>query len=91
MMRRTGGDVCRKISPPELARQWGLSADKVLAWIKTGELRAIDAATRRGGRPRYLIDIADIAAFEVARAAAPSTTAPRRTRRRRETGITEFF
>ena len=50
-----------KTTPPKLAARWGVSEDKVLAWIRSGELRAIDASTRQGGRPRYLIDELDIA------------------------------
>lgn len=59
-----------KLTPPELARRWKVSADKVLHWIRSGQLRAINAATDPGGKPRYLIDIADIAAFEEKRKAA---------------------
>jgi hypothetical protein len=56
-----------KLTPPQLARQWGIDTDKVLVWIRNGELRAINAATRLGGRPRYLIDVCDIEAFEARR------------------------
>jgi hypothetical protein len=61
-----------------------------MTWIRSGELRAVNAATHAGGRPRYLIDLADIAAFEAARSASP---APKPTRRRRsKPGDTvEFF
>ena len=62
----------QKITPPQLAREWGIATDKVLNWIRSGELRAVNAATKRNGVPRYLIDRDDIAAFERARAAAPS-------------------
>jgi excisionase family DNA binding protein len=65
-----------KLTPPEVARLWGVSPDKVLAWIAGGELRAVNAATRPGGRPRWLIDRADLAAFEAARAARPAAPAP---------------
>ncbi len=63
----------RKVTPPELARRWGVSADKITFFILSGELRAIDASLRRGGggRPRYLIDEADIVAFEEARQVTP--------------------
>lgn len=59
----------QKLTPPELASRWGIGTDKVLSWIRSGELRAIDASTRRGRRPRYLIDEADVVAFELAREA----------------------
>ncbi len=58
-----------KITPPEVARLWGIRPSKVLAWIRSGELRAIDASERPGvGRPRYRIDLADLADFERRRA-----------------------
>src|SRR5690349_2467344 len=71
-----------KITPPELARRWGISADKVLAWIASGDLPAMNGATRRGGRARYLIDLADIEQFEIRRAVLPP--APRVSRQRRK-------
>ncbi len=55
----------QKMTPPQIARLWGISPDKVVAWIKAGELPAIDGATRANGkRPRYLIDVADLGEFE---------------------------
>jgi hypothetical protein len=79
-----------KISPPELAKRWGLSPSKVLGWIKTGELRAIDVSTRRGGRPRYLIDLTDIALFEASRSVSPLPKGSQR-RRNRSTNVIEFL
>ena len=78
-----------KLTPPELARQWGIDVAKVLKWIKSGELRAVNLATTRTGRPRYAIDQADMAIFEASRAVHPP--APRVRRRRRDPAIIEFF
>ena len=78
-----------KLTPPELARQWGIDVAKVLKWIKSGELRAVNLATTRTGRPRYAIDQADMAIFEAARTVQPP--APRVRRRRRDPAIIEFF
>jgi len=78
----------QKITPPQLARRYGCKPTKVLGWIQSGELRAIDAATVRGGRPRYLIDEKDIEAFEVARAVTPPRPI---VQRRRKTALKEFF
>ena len=77
-----------KLTPPEVARRWGVSAEKVIAWIRSGELHAMNAATRPGGRPRYLIDLRDLEAFELRRSATP---VPRSKRRRQESGVTEYF
>jgi len=76
-----------KITPPELARRWGISPDKVLTWIRSGELRAIDTSATRGGRPRYLIDLQDIQAFEARRA----VQRPVRVQRRRRTSDDEVL
>ncbi len=72
-----------KLSPPALAARRGIDKAKIVAWIRSGELRAIDAATKRGGRPRYLIDEADIRAFEQAREVIPACPPPRVRRNRR--------
>ena len=80
-----------KITPPELAKRWGIDPAKVLTWIRAGELRAIDASTRPGGRPRYLIDERDVAAFEERRAVCSSPRPAARKDRRQTAGVTEFF
>jgi hypothetical protein len=74
-----------------LAARYGVSPDKVLAWIRSGELRAINVSARRGGRPRYLIDVADLAAFENAREAARSEPVRQRPRRKPVEGVIEYF
>jgi excisionase family DNA binding protein len=69
-----------KLTPPEVAARYGISPDKVLAWIRAGELRAVNIATRPTGKPRWLIDEADLAAFETRRTAqvVPVVTPRRR-------------
>jgi hypothetical protein len=42
----------KKITPPQLAAQWGVDVAKIITWIRSGELRAINAATDRNGRAR---------------------------------------
>ena len=85
-----GGESKTKLTPPELAELWGISPDKVHAWIRSGELRAINVATTPGGRPRYVIDREDIIAFELKRSiVAPPQ--PRRRRSKRQTNVIEFY
>ena len=60
-----------KFTPPEIARRFGIAEAKVITWIEAGELRAINAATKPNGRPRYLIDVCDVQAFERRRAVNP--------------------
>jgi len=78
-----------KVTPPALAREYGVDVQKILAWIKRGELRAVNLATDPNGRPRYAIDRADILTFELSRQVQPPP--PRVRRRRADPSITEFF
>jgi hypothetical protein len=74
------------LTPPQLAKRWGVSPDKVLAWIRSGELRASNIAKRAGGRPRYLIDPAEAEAFWARRSLEKPPPMQRRKRR-----DTEYF
>jgi hypothetical protein len=86
-MRRT------KLTPPQLAEQWGVSTAKIIDFIRRGELRAMNLAAGNRNRPRYAIDVRDIEAFEAARAIVPdggeSTTT--RLRKRAPQNVKEFF
>lgn len=66
------------LTPPAVARAYGVNVGKVLAWIRSGELRAVNLASRPGGRPRWRISADAIAQFEARRLAV----APRPRRRR---------
>jgi hypothetical protein len=79
-----------KLTPPELAAEYGIEPAKVLAWIKSGELRAVNIATKPTGRPRYRIDRADVLVFEQRRVAGPPAAKSGR-RRRQDPGVIEFF
>jgi hypothetical protein len=61
----------RKLSVPQLARRWGVGTHKVAEFIQSGELRAMNLASNRSSRPRYAIDLDDIAAFEQSRMVVP--------------------
>jgi len=85
------GSRRKGFTPPELAKQWGVSPDKVRAWILSGELEAIDMSKTQGGRPRYLIPQAAIEAFGACRSIqTPPEPPPRRTRQASDEVI-EFF
>jgi excisionase family DNA binding protein len=83
--------VLRKLTPPEVARRYGVSHDKVLSWIRSGELRAVNITTTLGGRPRYVIDEVDLAAFEARRAVGTTVPANGKRRKRIAEGVIEFF
>lgn len=77
------------LTPPQLAKLWGVSPEKVYAFIRSGELRAINLASRPGGRPRYAIDPADVAAFERSRQVV--TNSKRNAPRRKATPVKNYF
>lgn len=77
------------LSPPAVAKRYGVDPSKVIAWIRRGEIRAIDTSAIPGGRPRYRISPADLATFEAARSAHQPKLA--RVRRRKDPGTIEYF
>ena len=83
-----------------IAELLGVSPDKILSWIRAGELRAIDVSTTRGQRPRWRISRSDLEEFGYVgragppavarRVAVPRAKQPRR-RRRKPEGVTEYY
>jgi transposase len=77
------------LSPNQVARRMSVGIHTVLAWIASGELRAVNTARKPNGRPRWKITPAALAAFEAARTGTP---VPRPTRRpRRLKTYTDYF
>ena len=66
-------------TPPQVADVLGVGHDKILVWIHSGELRAIDVSTTRGQRPRWRISRIDLEDFLKRRAAIPRS--PRRVKK----------
>ena len=78
------------LSPQDIATSRGISVIKPLTWIKTGELKAVNVATKAGGLPRWRISPADLEAFDAVRAAVPQAPVSRRPRRKAG-HVVEFF
>ncbi|MCA9246666.1 MAG: helix-turn-helix domain-containing protein [Planctomycetales bacterium] len=77
-------------TPPQVARHYGVSADKITRLIEAGELQAINLASPGCTRPRWRITEAHLEEFERRRAAVPPEPKPKR-RRRQRAGVKEFF
>lgn len=60
------------ITPPTLAKQLGVKTEKIHTWIKAGELRAVNVATRPNGQPRWVIMPDALADFLTRRSAVPT-------------------
>jgi hypothetical protein len=81
----------RWLTPPEIAQEFGVDIGKVYTWIRSGELKAIDAAVRKGGRPRFRIDPKELEAFKLRRSVLPLPKMPSRRGYKLPAGFVEFF
>jgi hypothetical protein len=82
-------DLPRYLTPPQLAELWGCKPEKILGFIRRGQLRAFDLSEHPGvGRPRWRISAAAVAEFEANRAAI---VPPKRTRRKRDPAVLDII
>ena len=82
--------MTRTFKPKEIAEKYSVSVDKVIAWIRRGELDAFDVGTNPGSqKPRYRISESALEAFELRRSVAPLPT--RQPRRRKMQNVKEYF
>lgn len=77
-------------TPPQLAKRYGVDPNKILGLIESGELVAINLATRGASRPRWRISPDAIAAFEAVRSSRPQPKVSR-IRRKKDPSVIEFF
>lgn len=61
----------RNLTPPVIARQYGVATAKVIAWIRQGELVALNLAHRGCSRPRYSVTPEALEQFERNRQVVP--------------------
>jgi excisionase family DNA binding protein len=78
----------RCLTVPEVARYLRMSRDRVRDLIRRGELRAIDTAPTRCGRPRWIITPEALAEWERRRTAGPQ---PKPVRRRKRTPDVDYY
>lgn len=78
----------RYITPPQIAESLGVGHRKVLAWILSGELTAVNVAAARDDRPRWAVDPEELERFKRSRL---STPAPKPPRGRKPKCVKEFF
>lgn len=76
----------------DVAERYDVTPATVLAWIKSGDLQAVNVGRRaNAGKPRWRITAAALEAFEAARTAAAAPVATRRIKDRRRTNVIEFY
>jgi hypothetical protein len=78
------------LTPPQLAEEWSVDCKKVLAFIATGELVAVNFAQRSNERPRWKVSRESIDQFLSRRQSRPP--APRAIRsRKKAANVVEFY
>lgn len=70
---------CVYLTPPEIAEQFGVKADTVRDWIRSGDLKAVNVA-KKGQRPIFKVAQTWLDEFVAARMveAAPKTSRRRK-------------
>lgn len=76
------------LTPRELATVLRVSPDKILHWIKTGELRALNTSSAQCRKPRFVILPCHVADFEQRRLATPS---PKKSRQRKKSSGVDYY
>ncbi len=81
------------LTPPEVAIFLGVGHPKVIRFIETGELPAVDLSSEQGTgkRPRYRISRAALDAFLLRRSAKPLPAATRRTKLPVDDGTPNYY
>ena len=75
-----------QLTPPEVAKRYGVSADTVRSWIESGQLRATNIG-RGKKKPRFRIEPQALEEFDRKRTAESGPPTPIK-RRRNSTGLT---
>jgi hypothetical protein len=84
-------------NPAQVAEMWGVSRDKVLEFIRTGELEAFNVASKKSRRPQFKIPLTALQAFQERRSGRdparflPPQPSSRRTSRKSSSGGHEYF
>lgn len=78
------------LTPPAYAEHISVDPSKVIGWIRSGELWAINVATSQTGRPQFRIPLDAILEFEHRRSAT-APPKPARRRRKQAADFHEYF
>jgi hypothetical protein len=72
-------DKTKYLTPPQVAKQLGTDANRVLLWIRSGALKAFNLS--EGDRPRWKVSPEDLAAFLESKSNRANQEPPTRKRR----------
>lgn len=75
-------------TPPQIAEELAIDVSKVLSWIHTGQLVAVNVAEKVAGRARWRIAQTEFEAFLNRRQRRPQVVVKRR---KKQAGVIEFY
>ena len=76
----------------DLTERYGVGDHTVLAWIRSGELRAINVARTVGTRPKWRVLESEIESFELRRSSTPQLPIQKRGKKTTTNGdIIKFY
>jgi hypothetical protein len=81
-------------TPPEIAARLRVKPERVVSWIRRGELTGVNLAERGSKRPRYRVSQIALDAFLAARQECPkqvAVTKPMRQSRQKPKDYIKFF
>jgi excisionase family DNA binding protein len=79
-------------TPPEVAKRLRVAVNKIMRWIKLGELMAFNVAATGSRLPRWRIDPTDLDAFmDRRRSQPPAPKPPRRKKTNLPAGFIRYF
>ena len=77
-------------SVQDIAKRFGVTEHTVSAWIRSGELRAVNTSRKPGSKkPAYRVTVEQLTAFEMMR--TPTPPAPKTRRKKQDTSVIEFY
>ena len=79
----------RGMTTRDVARLLRVGEERVRAWIRTGELQAVNTARARCARPRYVVLPHHLHAFEQLRRAAKPRTV--KGRAKKKSSVVDFY
>jgi hypothetical protein len=81
----------RMLTPPQIAARLAVKPEKILGWIRSGELSAVNVAKNVDGRPRWRVDPAELDKFLIRRSATPAPKVTRRRKKKLPADFVEFY
>jgi predicted site-specific integrase-resolvase len=79
------------LTVPQIAERFAVDRDCVTAWIKSGQLQAIDVSRHKARLPRWRVTPEALQEFEAARSSVQPKQVRTRQKKKNPAGFVEYF